>query len=111
MNIPGFTAEASLYKTSGHYRIAGTPNSLAALTLALIGSISVVPDVDCTDFPDNQTCRECGPWGTLDCCELRRPPDDICIIKERSMKVPPTSRFPRFPAVLKGLGSSVVQVL
>ena len=26
MKMPGLTAEASLYKISGHYRVAGTPN-------------------------------------------------------------------------------------
>jgi hypothetical protein len=29
MNIPGFTAEASLYQTHGHYRVAGAPNNFA----------------------------------------------------------------------------------
>jgi hypothetical protein len=29
MNIPGFTAEASFYKTPGNYQMAGTPNDLA----------------------------------------------------------------------------------
>ncbi len=30
MNMPGFTAETSLHKTSGHYRaMAGTPNGCA----------------------------------------------------------------------------------
>jgi hypothetical protein len=89
MNMPGFTGETSLYKTSGHYRaMAGTPNVLVAgaLTLALLrarrmsGGSDV--DVDCTDFPDDLTCRECGPWGELDCCALKRP-NDICIIQER----------------------------
>jgi hypothetical protein len=30
MKIPGFVAEASLYKTSGQYRVAGTPNGFTA---------------------------------------------------------------------------------
>jgi hypothetical protein len=29
MNMPGFTAETSLYKTSGHYRMARTVNAIA----------------------------------------------------------------------------------
>jgi hypothetical protein len=28
MNIPGFTAEASVYKTPGNYQMAGTGNDL-----------------------------------------------------------------------------------
>ena len=38
MNMPGFKAEASLYKTSGHYRMAGTPNDL-------VGSRGVLPQL------------------------------------------------------------------
>jgi hypothetical protein len=39
MNMPGFTAETSLYNTSGHYRaMAGTPNDL-------IGSGGVLPQL------------------------------------------------------------------
>ena len=38
MNIPGFTADVSLYKTNGHYRIASTPNNL-------VGSRRVLPQL------------------------------------------------------------------
>jgi hypothetical protein len=38
MNMPGFTGETSLYKTSGHYRIVGTPNDL-------LGSRGVLPQL------------------------------------------------------------------
>lgn len=38
MNMPGFTAEASLYKASGHYRMAGAPNDL-------VGSHEVLPQL------------------------------------------------------------------
>jgi hypothetical protein len=38
MNIPGFTAEASVYKTPGNYQMAGTPNDLA-------GNRGVVPQI------------------------------------------------------------------
>ena len=38
MSIPRFTAEASLYKTSGHYRMAGAPNDL-------VGSREVLPQL------------------------------------------------------------------
>ena len=120
MNMPGFTADASLYKTSGHYHaMAGTLNALAtdALALALDNRMNATAVVDCKTFPDNTTCHECnstGP-GTFNCCELggMRGPGDSCIILNDpnvvSMPVPPTSGFPRFPTIR--LGSSVVQVL
>ncbi len=38
MNMPGFTAEASLYNTGGHYRMAGAPNHL-------VGSRGVLPQL------------------------------------------------------------------
>jgi hypothetical protein len=38
MNIPGFTAEASVCKTPGNYQMAGTPNDLA-------GNRGVVPQI------------------------------------------------------------------
>jgi hypothetical protein len=103
MNMPGFTGESSLYKTNGQYRaMAGGPNgAAAALTLAL-------SDVDCTDFPDNQACSECPGGGPLDCCELKRP-NDICIIKELSIKSPPTSRFPRIPVNVIGLRNPIAR--
>jgi len=81
MKWPGFTGEASLYKTSGQYRaMAGTPSGpvVAALTRGIFHTPK--PDVDCTTFPDNQTCRECGPWGDFDCCQWVRTPD--CTIKK-----------------------------
>jgi hypothetical protein len=122
MNLPGFTGEASVYKTSRHYRaMPESPIVTAALTLALYAQVdgpqgsrarsamSIDADIDCTDFPDNQTCRECGPWGTLDCCALRRGPNDFCIIRELSIQAPRTSRFPRFPAILEWLGNPAVR--
>jgi hypothetical protein len=43
MNMPGFTAEASLYKTSEHYKAVGTPDVLA-------GGVEIVPQQFCTDL-------------------------------------------------------------
>jgi hypothetical protein len=93
MNMPGFTAETSLYKTSGHYRaMAGTPHTLAAaaLTLAAIATSSV----DCKTFPDNITCHECnstGP-GTLDCCQLRKRGDSCIIVNDPNVGLMPAPR-------------------
>lgn len=59
MNIPGFTADASLYKTSGHYRIAGTTNDL-------VGSQGVLPQLpigfcmaNCDHIQDDFTRTVC----------------------------------------------------
>ncbi len=54
MNMPGFDAELSLYKTSGHYRIAGRPN-------ALIGSREVLPQLrNQDDWTTDTVCTACG---------------------------------------------------
>lgn len=78
MNMPGFTAEASLYTTSGHYRaMAGTPDAPDATALILaMDTVTVMKNiVDCSTFPDNITCHECNSFGsgTLDCCKLGNP--------------------------------------
>jgi hypothetical protein len=118
MNIPRFTAEASLYKTSAHYRaMAGTPHALAAaaLILARARSVNVEASVDCKTFPDSITCHECnstGP-GTFNCCELRgmRNPGDSCIIvndpNALSVPVPPRSGFPRVSTFRRGSGAQL----
>jgi hypothetical protein len=49
MNIPGFTAEASVYKTSGNYQMTGTANDLA-------GNRGVVPQMSA---PCRETFRNC----------------------------------------------------
>ena len=59
MNIPGFTAEASIYKTSGHYQadrhaINASPQMMSAIVSAADGQ----------DFPDHKcTCKGCGSGG------------------------------------------------
>jgi len=54
MNTPGFTAEASLYKTSGHYRTADTLNDL-------VGSRGVLPQRDNdTVWTTDKVCTACG---------------------------------------------------
>jgi hypothetical protein len=50
MNIPGFTAEASVYKTPGNYQMAGTPNDLA-------GKRGVVPQWSAECKKSFQRCR------------------------------------------------------
>jgi hypothetical protein len=56
IKMPGFIAEASLYKTSGHYRhaINSSTQMSGAVYLALMGQ----------DFPDHKcTCQGCGAGG------------------------------------------------
>ena len=76
MNIPGFTAEAALYTTSGHYRSAGTPNDLA-------GSRGVLAQLQNQDtWTTDKVCKACGCTvsGFVCNCGLRPRPDKLeCI--------------------------------
>ena len=59
MNMPGFTGEASLYKTGGQYHtdrhaINSSTQMITAIYLAAMGQ----------DFPDHKcTCKGCGEKG------------------------------------------------
>ena len=74
MNMPGFTAETSLYKTSGHYRMAGTPGDL-------LGSREVLPQLpigfcmaDCEfTHPNDSILREHCKLGCLEGGDPRGP--------------------------------------
>ena len=111
MTLPGFTAEASDYRSDGRYRATIWTSSASpgtAVALALDNRrFGTEASVDCKTFPDAITCHECnstGP-GTFDCCELRgmRNPGDSCIIVNdpNALSTPerPTSRFPRVGTV------------
>ena len=100
MNMPGFTANNTLYVTRGNYRaLTDAPNVpvAAAVMLALARETTV----DCHSIPDATTCHECnsnGP-GTLDCCRLRDHGDSCIIVNDPNaeaqfMEVPPTRWFP-----------------
>lgn len=60
MNMPGLTAEASLYKTSGHYR-SGRPS--ASLSDAVIPAIPACRN--CDEILDR--CAENGGWPRAVC--------------------------------------------
>lgn len=67
MNMPGFTAETSLYKTSGHYQagkyaINSPINMLSAVYPALR-----VSDVECKTFCC-AACSCCANLGNATCC-------------------------------------------
>ena len=111
MALPGFTAEASYYRTGGQYRaIAGTSNPPAGATLTLARdnrTFGTEASVDCKSFPDGITCHECNAFGpgTFDCCELRgmRKPGDSCII----VNDPNAEASPGGPALRFSRGSAV----
>lgn len=53
-NLPGFTADASLYETTAHYRTGGTLNGL-------IGDREVLPQRDDdTVWTTDKVCTACG---------------------------------------------------
>jgi hypothetical protein len=81
MNMPRFTAEASIYETRGRYRVmavAAGVMSGAATTPAL--QVRGEPDwVDCNE-PFAYLCQECGGTGpgSIRCCR-----NDYCAVIDR----------------------------
>ena len=53
MNIPGFTADASLYRTSKHYFLTAGMAGLAAMRIGLAPSLAASSD----GLPDGQFCQ------------------------------------------------------
>ena len=58
MNLPGFTAAATLYKTSGHYTMTNVPNSIAAQVVPQLSRLGVAPWPWCRD-----ACELCTYYG------------------------------------------------
>lgn len=56
MHMPGFTAEAALYKMSEHYQMTGTSG-----TLTIDGEL--VPQLVHWSYCDESECYICTPWG------------------------------------------------
>jgi hypothetical protein len=76
MNMPGFTAEASLYKIRGHY-LTGAPSNLE-------GGWGVLPQVqDDTIWTTDKICEVCGcKVSGFQCdCGLRPDPKKVECIK------------------------------
>ena len=57
MNIPGFNAEASLYRATSHYRMEANPNTRAA------GNSILPQGVFCVGAGDATKCYSCDEWG------------------------------------------------
>lgn len=62
MNMPGFTAEMSLYKIRKNYRIYRNDSSL-------IGGCGVIPQFDCDE--EQCTCHDVLP-NYVDCVKMQR---------------------------------------
>ena len=76
MNLPGFTAEASLYKTRGHY-LTGAPDDSG-------GGRGVLPQLqDDTIWTTDKICEACGcTVSGFQCnCGLRPDPKKVECIK------------------------------
>jgi hypothetical protein len=77
VKMPGFVAEASLYKTCEHYRTAGTPNDL-------VGRPGVLSQLqDDTIWTTDKVCEACGcTVSGFQCnCGLRPNPRKVeCIL-------------------------------
>ena len=91
MNMPGFTAEASLHKAGGHYSMAGTPNAWA-------GSRAVLPQLAQDVWTTDKVCEACGCTvsGFVCDCGLRPDPAKLACIQKGG----PT----RVVQILAGLG-------
>jgi len=75
MNIPGFTAETSLYRESGHYRMAGA-HTHAYGTIQPASFYRHHSDLDCY-FKCSDVCGG-GIYVYSAVCRPGRPPECIC---------------------------------
>lgn len=82
VRMPGYTAEAALnarrrtYRASTHFADVPHPGGVAP-------AVILRPEedvIDCNDFPNNQTCKECGNSGpgSVVCC-----PTGKCVIRPK----------------------------
>ena len=75
MNMPGFRAESSLFKTSTHYRTVGTHNDL-------VGNSGLLPQLGKDVWTTDNVCTACGCTvsGFVCNCGLRPSPAKLeCI--------------------------------
>ena len=75
MKMPGFSAEASLYKTIGHDRVVGAPNDL-------VGGWGILPQLQRDDWTTRKICiaSGCTVSGFVCNCGLRPDPTKLeCI--------------------------------
>ncbi len=83
INLPGFTAENSIYKGSSNYRAMAASHTVsgAGILTPATRKNGTLEWIDCNDFPANNWCRECGNTGpdAAICC-----PDDYCVIIDKT---------------------------
>jgi hypothetical protein len=81
MNLPGFTADSSLYTTKSHYRIA--PNNSVNSRVAL-------PQLQKDDWTTDKVCTACGCTvsGFVCNCGLRPSPDKLACIRNGGPQKP-----------------------
>ena len=73
MNMPGFTAEASVYQTRGHYRLA---TGRAGGIVVPMGH-GLLPQLRNTDLP-GATCGKAPVFGNVICVECTTGPSPTC---------------------------------
>jgi hypothetical protein len=80
-DIPGFTAEAALYKGTRNYRTMAVVPAVSGVLMPATARDGKLEWIDCDDFPNNQVCRECGNTGpgSAVCC-----PDDYCVVIDKT---------------------------
>jgi len=76
LRTPGFTGEASLYRTTEHYRVAGISNDL-------IGSRGALPQLANDTWTTDKVCVACGcsVSGFVCNCGLRPDPAKLACIQ------------------------------
>jgi hypothetical protein len=95
MSLPGFAAEASIYRTSNHYRMSGAyaprddyaserstkSNSVEIALLSTVDRLLIgIPSLNSIALPSNGVCSRCRPDPSGTCSEggiqtCHRPPD------------------------------------
>jgi hypothetical protein len=90
VNMPRFSAEASLRQTNVRYR-TNRAQSAKVATARLTPALPVGSDpqwVDCNKFYNQWVCRECGATGpeSIQCCSG----DNCAVIDKNPVLMPPT---------------------
>jgi len=78
MNIPGFTADVSLYKTSGHYRLAVGMAGMTTMHIGLAQFMRPLPDGLAGGPHCKPRCVPCQPDSTSETGCSRCCLDSVC---------------------------------
>ena len=69
MNLPGFTAEASVYETSLHYRADGNHGARTRAIVPQIGGCGFWV-ICCTEHPDPNIAARCCRQASIHGCDM-----------------------------------------